>query len=71
MILVILQKKGLIGAGDYLVARGWVLLHSPAQGIAKPTKNPILDFTKAQKEFLYDYYIERDCENEASELWID
>ncbi len=57
-----LQSKcgvGLIGAGDWLVERGWVLLHSPSQGIAFPTKNPLKRYTKAQQEFLYDYYMER------------
>ena len=60
---------GLIGAGDWLVERGWVLLHNPSQGIAFPTKNPVREYTKAQKEFLYDYYMERDCKDEANALW--
>lgn len=55
--------------GDYLTERGWVLLHNPSQGIAIPTKNPIKEYTKAQKEFLYNYYIERDCVKEANEIW--
>lgn len=58
-----------IGAADYLVRRGWVLLHNPSQGIAFPTKNPAKEYTKAQKEFLYDYYIERDCKKEANAIW--
>lgn len=60
---------GLIGAGDYLAERGWVLLHSPSQGIAEPTKDPRRNYTKAQKEFLYDYYMERNKENKANEIW--
>lgn len=60
---------GLIGAGDYLVERGWVLLHNPMQGIAYPTRNPIKDYTKAQQEFLYDYYVERDCQKEANAIY--
>ena len=56
-------------AGDYLTDRGWVLLHNPSQGIAIPTKNPLKSYTKAQKEFLYDYYMERDCEKEANAIW--
>lgn len=43
------------------VERGWVLLHNPSRGIAFPTKNPVKEYTKAQREFLYDYYMERDC----------
>lgn len=62
-------KVGFIGAGDRLVERGWVLLHSPMQGIAFPTKNPVKDYTKAQREFLYDYYMERNCQREANEIW--
>lgn len=67
-----LQTKcnvGLIGAGDWLVERGWVLLHNPSRGIAFPTKNPVKEYTKAQKEFLYSYYIERDCRKEANAIW--
>lgn len=60
---------GLIGAGDWLIERGWVLLHNPMQGIAFPTKNPIKDYTKAQREFLYDYYMERNCRKEANAIW--
>lgn len=56
-------------AGDYLTDRGWVLLHNPSQGIAMPTKNELKPYTKAQKEFLYDYFMERDCEKEANEIW--
>lgn len=60
---------GLIGAGDWLIERGWVLLHNPSRGIAFPTKNPVKEYTKAQKEFLYDYYMERDCKKEANAIW--
>lgn len=60
---------GMIGAGDRLVEKGWVLLHNPSQGIAFPTKNPVKDYTKAQREFLYDYYIERNCQKEANTIW--
>lgn len=55
--------------GDYLIERGWVLLHNPSQGIAFPTKKPERRYTKAQKEFLYDYYMERGRELEANEIW--
>ena len=67
-----IQRKcdvGLFGAADWLVERGWVLLHNPGMGIATPTKNPAREFTKAQKEFLYDYYMERNRENEANAIW--
>lgn len=60
---------GLIGDGDFLVERGWVLLHSPSQGIAYPTRNPAKRYTKAQQEFLYDYYTERGKEREANAVY--
>lgn len=60
-----------IGAGDYLVRRGWVLLHNPSQGIAIPTRDTTREYTKAQKDFLYDYYMERKCEREANAIWQD
>lgn len=60
---------GLIGAGDWLVERGWILLHSPSQGIAFPTRNPIKRYTKAQQEFLYGYYMERGKEKEANSVY--
>ena len=45
---------------DYLAKyKNFVLIHSPSQGIPYPT---ILDgkvLTKSQKEFLYDFYTER------------
>lgn len=69
-----LQSKcgvGLIGAGDWLVEHGWVLLHSPSQGIAFPTRNPLKRYTKAQQEFLYDYYMERGKEKEANSVYGD
>lgn len=57
--------------GDYLIERGWVLLHNPSQGIAFPTKKPEKRYTKAQKEFLYNYYMERGREKEANEIWTE
>lgn len=69
-----LQQKcnvGLIGAGDWLVERGWILLHSPSQGIAFPTRNPLKRYTKAQQEFLYDYYMERGKEKEANSVYSE
>lgn len=55
--------------GDYLVERGWVLMHNPSKGMAFPTKNPLKSYTKAQKEFLYNYYMERGKETEANAIW--
>jgi hypothetical protein len=52
-----------------LVDRGWVLLHSPGQGIAQPTRNPVKRYTKAQQEFLYGYYMERGKGNDANAVY--
>lgn len=60
-----------ISYGDFLTDRGWVLLHNPSQGIAIPTASPGKRYTKAQKEFLYQYFIDRNCEKEANEIWED
>ena len=46
-------------AGDYLTKHHWILLHNPAQGLAHPTMDPSHNPTKAQREFLYDYYTKR------------
>lgn len=35
----------------------------------KRARNLVRSLTKAQKEFLYDYYTERDCKKEANEVW--
>lgn len=64
-----MMNPGLIGAGDWLVEHGWVLMHNPMQGIAYPTSNPVRKMTKQQKEFLYNYYIERNHSKEANEVW--
>ncbi len=64
-----MMSPGLIGAGDWLVEHGWVLLHNPMQGLAYPTSNPARKMTKQQKEFLYTYYIERNHSKEANEVW--
>lgn len=53
------------GLGDALLNRGWVLLHNPRHGLAHPTKKPEQRYTKAQMDFLYDYYMEREEKEEA------
>ena len=59
-------------SGDYLTEKGWVLLHNPGLGIAKITKHDELqELTKKQKEFLFDYYMDRDCPEEANSLYND
>ena len=65
------KSDDLYSFGDYLVEKGWVLLHNPSQGIAIPTKNPVKRYTKKQQEFLYDYYMERGKEKEANAIYED
>lgn len=58
--------------GDFLVyCLHWVLLDSPYQGVATPKFDASFGMTKAQKEFLYDYYIERNMHDKANEIWKD
>lgn len=46
--------------GDVLLEHGWVLLDNPGMGLARPTISDTKPLTKAQREFLFDYYTERD-----------
>lgn len=57
----------LMDPGDYLQKRGWVLLHSPAQGLARTSLHPTKRYTKAQQDFLYGYYIDRNHPELANE----
>lgn len=59
-----------ISNGDVLIfSLGWVLIDSPWQGLPKTTSDPGRKLTKAQKEFLYDYFIERGRNEEANRLY--
>ncbi len=52
--------------GDYLTRkRGWVLLHNPGQGVAIVTRNESRPLTRAQREFLFDYYSDRKMPDKA------
>lgn len=55
--------------GDYLTIKGWILLHNPSQGIAIVTKSNECRVTKAQKEFLFNYYMKRDCPDKANDIY--
>ena len=56
---------------DFLIRKGWILLHNPyeIQGIANITDNEISNASKKQKEFLYDYFMERDMPSNAKNVW--
>lgn len=64
----ILDDEMLMDPGDYLQKRGWVLLHSPAQGLARTSLHPTKRYTKAQQDFLYSYYIDRNHPELANEI---
>lgn len=54
--------------GDYLTeVKGWVLLHNPGQGVAYVSRAEEKRLTKAQREFLFDYYYKRGRKTEALE----
>lgn len=62
--------KHIYNAGDVLVFKlGWVLIDSPGQGLGHHTCNPAKEMTKAQKEFLFDYYTKRNRSKEANALY--
>lgn len=53
-------------SGDILFSYGWILLHSPGMGIAEATRNHEKRITKKQRDFLYGYYMDRNCPGEAA-----
>lgn len=56
--------------GDYLIHRGWVLLHNPYNQGLKATSDPARLYTKMQINFLYDYFMRHGMEDKASELFM-
>jgi hypothetical protein len=58
-------------SGDFLVKKGWILLHSPTQTGVSVSMDDINRASKKQKEFLYDYFVERNRREDASAVWKD
>lgn len=56
---------------DILVEKGWVLLHNPSQGMPHATRSLKRNLTKSQKEFLYNFFMERRMKDEANEIMQD
>lgn len=54
-------------AGDKLVDMGWALLHNPGMGTAFVTSSDTKPLTKRQKDFLFDYYTQRNKHQRAEE----
>lgn len=55
--------------GDFLTDRGWCLLHAPHLGSAFPTYNKLRGLTRQQKDFLFNYYVERGFLDKANALF--
>lgn len=65
-----IDSAQLLYPGDYLIEHHWILLHNPAQGIAHVTIHDTFTPTKNQKDFLYDYYTERNQPKLATQ-WLE
>jgi hypothetical protein len=62
--------KNICYAGDFLKENGWLLLHSPGGGnYVNIFTDDIQSAAKRQKEFLYDYFLERGRNSEANMIW--
>ena len=57
--------------GDYLEKNGWILLHNPHMGAVEIPDSQLQKATKKQKEFLYDYFQEREMFDEARAVWSE
>lgn len=57
--------------GDALVKAGWVLLDSPEYETASVTRNEAKPLTKAQREFLFGYYVDRGLNATATKYLYD
>jgi hypothetical protein len=59
-------------AGDMLVNKlNWILLENPYQGVAEIQCSETHEMTKAQKEFLFDYYMDYNEPEKANRLYED
>ena len=67
----LMQSSKEYDIGDWLVKRGWILLHDPMNGNARITKDPAKRYTKAQINYLYSYLCERGRIEEANKLYSE
>ena len=56
-------------SGNFLVKNRWLLLHNPCMGAIELSKDEIINASKKQKEYLYDYFMEREMFEEAQGIW--
>lgn len=61
--------KGDGNAGDLLIGMGWILIHNPTRQYITISKDESKRETKAQKEFLYDFFCKHGMEKKANELY--
>ena len=65
-----LEIEDMMDAGRFLCEKkNWVLVHSPSQGIPFVTSLNVRGMTKAQKEYMYDYYVKRNDHGSANKLY--
>ena len=57
------SKQSLFNAGDFLSGRGYVLLHNPSK--KKLMATALCPLSKAQRNFLYGYFLELGKSKEA------
>lgn len=62
-------RKQIVGGDVLLFKLNWVLIDSPSRSYGKHICNPNKEMTKAQKEFLYNYYIKHNNYKEANKLY--
>lgn len=55
-------------AGDFLVNKGWILIDDPSQSCIEVTRNKNKRITKAQREFMFDYFTKLRMLNRAKEF---
>jgi hypothetical protein len=55
--------------GDFLEKNGWILLHNPCMGAVEIPDYKLERASKKQKEFLYDYFREREMFEEVAAVW--
>lgn len=65
------HRESVNEGGDYLVSKGWILLHSPHAGVPVVTHDPVRPMTKAQREFLFGYYTDRNLHDMAKRYLED
>jgi len=65
------ERRHIVNGDVMIYTLHWVLLHSPYRGLPIAEYDNLRTLTKAQKEFLYDFYIERGRHDDANALYKD